>query len=202
MYCFNCGKPVAETDNFCVNCGTLITKGKNCKWVIALLIVLAFSLAVLVLIITLKENGFFKNMSNSHTSQATEQEKTPSEFISVCPIKVSGKLDENIDGYVKLNCKIENNASKAVAAVKMYFVPKNVYEEEIRSIFSNERFIADNEIDPKSSITGAFDLYEESIKSGDLYVYSVYFSDGTEWGDREASVSEIKKYGYKVVCSF
>ena len=40
-------------------------------------------------------------------------------------------------------------------------------------------------------------MLDSEIKSGDVYVYSVYFSDGSEWGDKDASVSNIKKYGYK-----
>ncbi len=35
-------------------------------------------------------------------------------------------------------------------------------------------------------------MIDTETKSGDIYVYSVYFLEGTEWGNKEASVSDIK----------
>ena len=35
----------------------------------------------------------------------------------------------------------------------------------------------------------------EDTKKMTLYVYSIYFSDGSEWGDRDASTATILKKG-------
>ena len=35
----------------------------------------------------------------------------------------------------------------------------------------------------------------DTVKTVELYVYSVYFADGTEWGDKDATKSAILKNG-------
>ena len=36
-------------------------------------------------------------------------------------------------------------------------------------------------------------MIEQSVKTVKLYVYSVYFTDGTEWGDKDAPTTKILK---------
>lgn len=43
-----------------------------------------------------------------------------------------------------------------------------------------------------------FQLIEESVKTVKLYGYSVYYADGTEWGDKDAFESEILEKGVPI----
>ena len=77
-------------------------------------------------------------------------------------------------------------------------MPKDVYGEDINSIFSQNKLQCDTAISANGSESVAWQLLEQETKSGELYVYSVYFEDGTEWGDRNAVASTIKKYVQKI----
>ena len=48
------------------------------------------------------------------------------------------------------------------------------------------------------SDTITWQFLDKEVKKIKLYVYSVYFSDGTEWGDREATKSVILKNGLEI----
>ena len=49
----------------------------------------------------------------------------------------------------------------------------------------------DETIPAGESTKVAFQLIDDEVKSVKLYVYSVYYEDGTEWGDRNADEKDI-----------
>ncbi len=127
------------------------------------------------------------------------QEKTsvPEEFAGICPVGISSSMYDNIIGATEIKCTFKNNTGKEIAAIKLYFSPRNVYGEEVSTLFTTNELYTDDAIAAGESASKSWQLLDSDIKSGDLYVYSVYFSDGTEWGSKDASVSDIKKYAYK-----
>jgi len=135
--------------------------------------------------------------ATAENAPAKKEEEVPPEFAKEFPITVSPSMYENIIGFPEIKCHISNNTDKEIAAIQLYLLPKDVYGEEVHSIFVTNRLQCDTTIPANGAETFAWQMVEDSIKSGDLYVYSVYFSDGTEWGDRNASISTIKKYAKK-----
>ena len=133
-----------------------------------------------------------------------EPEKTiiPDKFSGECPVEVSGSIYDNIIGVSELSCNIINNTDKEISAVKLYFVPKDVYGEELSGIFSINYLFTDNPIAANGSTKKTWQMLDDEIRSGDVYIYSVYFSDGSEWGNKDATVNDLKKYGYKIQVSY
>lgn len=66
-----------------------------------------------------------------------------------------------------------------------------MYGEEIKGWTRQDKLYTDNTISVGASETLTYQFIEASVKTVKLYVYSVYFSDGTEWGNRNATTSEI-----------
>ncbi len=81
------------------------------------------------------------------------------------------------------------------------YLPYDVYGEDLSSsLFSQKKLQTDDLIPAGRSKEIYFGPFlEQSMKSVKLYVYSVYFEDETEWGNREAIRSEILKYGKQLV---
>ena len=205
MFCSKCGKEIDEKAIICPGCGSPTKKKKRIfkKWWFWLLIVLVFCITM----------GAIGSNSSSSSSTGSDPEdstvsniqkeetasKIPTEFSESCPVTVSASVSDNIIGVPELSCSIKNNTEKEIAAIQLYFAPKDVYGNDVNTIFTTEKLFTDTPIGSKGSCSRSWQMLDNNVKSGDVYVYSVYFSDGTEWGDKTASVSKIKKYGMKVI---
>lgn len=156
-------------------------------------------------------NSSNKNVANNITDDSVAVEKKeqpkktpeiPEEFAGDCPITISTSMYDNIIGFPELKCNIRNKIDKEISAIQFYFLPKDVYGEEADGIFAQNKLQTDTTISANGTNTVVWQMLDQSVKSGDLYVYSVYFSDGTEWGDRNAPTSKIKKYAMRVEASY
>ena len=202
MFCRHCGNQLSG--NFCPNCGA---KAENAAiivrkrppfykawWFWTVVAVLL----VLILAGTSGENTEAQKETKKTAASVQTESPLPKEFSSDCPITIKAKIYDNIIGVPELECSITNGTSKEIAAVKLYFVPRDVYGEEVNTIFTAHELYTDTPIDAGATTSRAWQMLDDEIKAGDVYIYSVYFSDGTEWGDRDASISTIKKYGIKI----
>ena len=139
---------------------------------------LAFFLFIAMINTFETDSTYVHEAKNNNTSTVTKEEQKekqpeiPAEFSDECPISVSVSLYDNIIGYPELSCYIQN---------KLQW---------------------DMPISSNGADTAVWQIIDQNVKSGDLYVYSVYFSDGTEWGNRNAPVSTIKKYGMQLQVSY
>lgn len=122
----------------------------------------------------------------------------PEAFAGECPVALSASIADNIIGVPELTCNIQNNTDKEILAVKLYFSPRDVYGEEVSTIFTTHELYTDEPIAANGSGVSSWQLLDQEIKSGDIYIYSVYFSDSTEWGNKDAGTNDVKKYGKKV----
>lgn len=118
---------------------------------------------------------------------------TLSVFEGDCGIAASAEIGNNIINYPELEITITNTTDKEISAIKFYAVPQDVYGEEIQSWTTQKNLYTDTAIPAGKTTTISYQLIEQSVKTVKLYVYSVYFADGTEWGDRDASSSNILK---------
>lgn len=139
----------------------------------------------------------FDNKTSRQEQTVRTEEKVPSEFAEELPISVTGKMYDNIINMPELSVSITNNTTKDISAIKFYFLPVDVYGEAVTGIFTTNELYTDDTISAGTTISKAWQMLDSSMKAGNVYVYSVFFADGTEWGDREAAISDIKKYGYK-----
>lgn len=161
--------------------------------------------AIIVVVIICLSIMFDGNSGNEKSAELPRTDVETSileKFAEPCPVKISSSMYDNIIGMPEIKCILKNNTDKEITAIKFHFSPKDVYGEEVNSIFTTNWLYTDNPIAAGESSSSNWQLMESSIKSGDIYVYSVYFSDNTEWGDRNASVSDIKKYAYKIYTKY
>ena len=120
-------------------------------------------------------------------------EDTPSVFDGDCGIAASAEIGNNIINYPELTITITNTSNKDISAIQFYAVPQDVYGEEINSWTTQKNLYTDTTIPAGETTTISYQLIEQSVKTVKLYVYSVYFADGTEWGDKDAPSSNILK---------
>ena len=165
-------------------------KKKNIGLIITIIVVAIICLSIIF--------GTGSENNSAETSQVKIESQIPKEFEGVCPVEVSTSMYDNIIGVPELKCTFTNKTDKEIAAIKLYFSPKDVYGADVDTIFTTKELYTDNPISAGGSATRNWQLLDSEIKSGEIYVYSVYFSDGTEWGNKSASVSDIKKYAYKI----
>ena len=222
-YCTKCGNQMADDMSFCQKCGAEFLSieqtsdgqeknsisvnldqtqnqknGKKKNWIIILLAILVFFLFIGIV------NSFDDDTASISDTEKQEEKQPdiPEEFVNECPVDISASMYDNIIGFPELKCNIKNKTDKEIAAVQLYFLPKDVYGEKANSIFTQNKLQYDTPISANSSDVAVWQLLDKEVKSGDLYVYSVYFSDGTEWGDRNASGSQIKKYAMQMQVSY
>lgn len=94
---------------------------------------------------------------------------------------------------------ITNETEKDIGAIKFYAVPFDVYGEELKGVFTMNNLTTDDTIEAGKSDIRTWQFIDSKVKTIKLYVYSVYFSDGTEWGDREAIKSVILMNAHEIV---
>ncbi len=202
MICKNCGKEVDDKAVICVNCGYSLKPKKPIfkKWWFWVIVVILFFGIIGAAASSGDESTNTGSSSVSSASVISQESKpvVPVEFSGECPIEASASVADNIIGVPELTCNIKNKTDKEIAAVQLYFIPLDVYGKEINSFLTTNKLYTDNTISAKGSVSRSWQMLDQEVKSGNLYIYSVYFTDGSEWGDKDASLSKIKKYGIEI----
>lgn len=172
------------------------TNKKNTGFIIGIICIVIFC----IMIISANfGNNSKENVNNAKQTGINAEIKSdiPKEFNQQLPITISGKMYDNIIGFPELSVTINNTTDKNISAIKLYFSPTDVYGEEITGIFTTNELYTDDTISTGATVSKTWQMLDSTVKSGDVYVYSIYFEDGSEWGNKDAAVSEIKKYAYK-----
>ena len=116
-------------------------------------------------------------------------------FDGDCGIAASAEMGSSIIGSPELTISLTNTSGRDIAAIEFYAVPYNVYGEELNNWMTQNRLYTDTAIPAGQSTNISYQLIDSSVKTVKLYVYSVYFSDGTQWGNKDATVSTILSQG-------
>lgn len=200
MFCKNCGKEIDKNAVVCVHCGVSLKTPKSIfkRWWFWVLIVCLFIGAVSSGISSDDGVSGGDTSGDSTATHSKTEMKIPSEFAQECPIEVSASVSDNVIGVPELSCHILNKTDKEIAAIQFYFLPKDVYGDDVNTIFTSNKLQTDTAIAPNGSCTRSWQLLDQDVKSGDIYIYSVYFTDGSEWGDKDAPITNVKKYGVKL----
>lgn len=180
MHCKVCGEEMAVSAKACPHCGA-----KNKKppiWLFA--VAVFFFIAALGVAGSNASGGANGTVSNGNNA-----------FSGNCGITATAQMGKSIIGYPMLTVNIKNTTNKEIAAIRFYAVPYDVYGEEVTGIFAQHNLYTDDAIAAGGSDSCEWQFIEQEVKTVKLYVYSVYFSDGTEWGNKDATKSQILKNG-------
>ena len=191
--CKTCGASIAANAKACPSCGAKNKKPVYKRvwfWLVIIFVVFPVTIGI-----GTSNEGNSSSTSSSSTSTAAPTNSTvsskPSVFDGDCGISASAEMDSSIIGYPELTVEITNNTNKTITAIQFYVVPYDVYGDEITGWTSQNKCYTDTAIAAGKSNSVQFQFIENSIKTVKLYVYSVYFEDGSEWGDKDATKSTI-----------
>lgn len=228
MFCSKCGKEITGNLYNCPHCGNPVAvpsvppppiyvqqvqQKSGCGKTIGCAIAVLFGLGMMGGIIgsitsqqseSTSDSENTSGGENKATPVTTETAQAPSKFDGDCGISASAHLSSDIINHPQLKINVRNTSGKAIRAIQFYSVPYDVYGEEIDSfMFTQKKLYTDDLIPSGKSKTLTFGPFLLSnIKSVKLYVYSVYYDDGTEWGDKEAISSEILKFAKPIEATF
>ena len=188
------------------------SRGMKKKTLVWVSIIVAFALYMIILLISVSgapqsnsetsspnqesssiETKKGNDEKNNKTHEKDQTTSAKSVFDGDCGISASAEIGNNIINYPELKITITNTTNKEISAIKFYAVPYDVYGEEINLWTTQKNLYTDNAIPAGRTKTISYQFIEQSVKTVKLYVYSVYFEDGTEWGDRNATSSKITK---------
>lgn len=210
--CSACGKEIAESAKACPFCGAKHTPPVYKRvwfWVVMIFVVLPVVSAIVSPSITHAPTTNTVTPNHLATQSTAPEQSTgesaapsqavttsqPSVFDGDCGIAASAEMGSSIIGMPELSISITNTSGRDIAAIKFYAVPYNVYGEELNNWMSENRLYTDTAIPAGQSTNISYQLIDSSVKTVKLYVYSVYFSDGTQWGNKDATVSTILSQG-------
>ena len=189
--CKVCNQEIAKSAKSCPHCGARRKKPLFLRW--------WFWVIIIAIIAGAAGSGASAgNTTGNDSAGISVQDKENSTitaptsiFEGDCGIQATAEIGDNIIGYPELNITITNITDKEIAAIKFYAVPYDVYGDEIKGWTTQKELYTDTAIPAGKTTTITYSLIENSVKSVKLYVYSVYFEDGTEWGDKNATSSKI-----------
>ena len=190
--CKTCGAAIAASAKSCPSCGAK-NKPPIYKKVWVWLLIVFFAIPIIGGIAGV--GGDTTNSGNNSNSVVSSKNST---FDGDCGITADAEMGTNIIGYPTLTISIKNISDKDISAIQFYAIPYNVYGEEITGLWGStqRKLYTDDLIAAGQSDQLYYDPFiEQSIKTLKLYVYSVYFADGTEWGDKDATKSTILSNG-------
>lgn len=137
------------------------------------------------------------------TDKDTESDKNDPDYSSLfagaCPVKINATYYTSDQ---TLSIRQTNQGGKTIVAIKYLIVVYDAYGEILQKYgYGASALTATYDkfnINSGVSYTGDWKLNGFSDgKSLDIYVYSVYYSDNTEWGNHDLNVTDIKKYAPK-----
>lgn len=195
--CKACGQEIAKSAKSCPHCGEKNKKPIFTKWWF-------WALIVCIVIGAIGSSGGNGDTTTSQPESNNGQKTNVStnEKLSVfagdCGISAIAEMGTDIIGQPTVSISITNTTDKDISAIKFYAVPLDVYGDELKGVFTQNNLYTDDTISAGRSNTRTWQFLDKEVKKIKLYVYSVYFSDGTEWGDREATKSVILKNALEI----
>ncbi|MBQ7957584.1 MAG: zinc ribbon domain-containing protein [Clostridia bacterium] len=185
--CNVCGNEIAKNAKVCPSCGA---KNRNLASVrVAIIVVLVLTFIALIgIIASSDEESVYENTVQTVSG-------IDSLYSGDCGIEASASMNESIIGLPELQVSVKNVTDKDIKAVKFYAVPVDVYGEELTGWTTQDYLYTDDTITAGGTTSITYQFIEDRVKNVKLYVYSVYFADGSEWGNKDATKDVILKNG-------
>lgn len=195
-YCSVCGGQMDKKIERCPHCGAMNRKPfYKSFW---------FWFLVLILIgIVNSPSESSSNNTNKQESSKIEETLKKENDNKIKPIKsvfegdsgvrLSAEIKDNeyISSIVEMDTRIQNTTDKDINAIEFYIVYYDVYGDKINNILDSNHLFSDSKILANNSNTITYTFMNSKVYSADLYLYSVYYEDGSSWGNKDASKLEI-----------
>ncbi len=200
--CKVCGREIASHAKSCPHCGA-----KNKKpafktwWFWAIIIVVGIGLIGSMAGGSSSGPGEAAPSGNSSPGPDTTTVSTSAKttaFSGDCGVSATAEMGVDIIGQPTVTVSVTNTTEKTISAIQFYAVPYDVYGDELTGIFTQNNLYTDDGIVAGASKTASWQFLDDQVKTVKLYIYSVYFNDGTEWGDKDATQSTILKHGLQI----
>lgn len=193
--CKTCNNEIAKNAKSCPHCGAKNKKSIFTKlwfWFIIILIIgiIASASGPNTNTVSNPNDGSLNSTVSKEVGNGTVN-SIESVFAGDSGINASAEIGDSIIGYPEITITITNTTDKEISAIQFYAVPYDVYGEEIKGWTTQEKLYTDTAIAAGKTTTISYQLIEESVKTVKLFLYSVYYEDGTEWGDRNATKKSI-----------
>lgn len=145
------------------------------------------------------ENNVSNDNTENNEGSNNNTENNSHYFNEPCPISISVMY---FTSDQTLSITHTNQSGKTIAAIKYLIVVYDAYGEELKKYGYGVSALTatyDNwNTSPGGRNTGDWKLNGfDSGKSIDIYIYSVLFTDNTEYGNKNLTVSDIKSYAPK-----
>ena len=121
-------------------------------------------------------------------------------FDSPCPITIDVEYHTSKQSLI---ISVTNDSDKQIKAIKYMVIVYDAYGEVVKKYDYGATEISltydSRALNSHDSSLGKWTLNGfEDGRSLDIYIYDVYYSDGSEWGSREITVDGIKAYATKI----
>lgn len=138
-----------------------------------------------------RENGLLKKyFFHKKAENVFEKEKNDG-FYGDCGIYAEAKMGKSAVGYPEITIFITNKSDKDISEIYFYAVPCDEKGEKIEGWTRQKNLYSDILINSGKSSCITYNFIEERVKTVNLYVYKVCFSDGSKWGDSYALEADI-----------
>jgi len=197
IVCKACEKEIAKSAKVCPHCGAKNKRPIFTKWWFWVVVVLFIGIVAgsgndsQEIVDSTGKNTVANSTENGGANPGVSG--MDSVFAGDCGISATAEIGNNIINFPELTITITNNTDKRIEAIQFYAVPFDVYGDEIKGWMTQSKLYTDEPIAAGDTATKSYQLLEQTVKTVELYVYSVYFEDGTEWGNKDASSSKIRK---------
>lgn len=189
--CKACGQEISSGAKSCPHCGERNKKSKSKGLLIVIAIIVIASCIAGALSSNSNTSTTTSNNNSTSKNNSSVSTNAKSVYDGDCGVSASAEIGNNIINYPELKIAITNTSKKEIAAIKFHAVPYDVYGDEIKGWTTQNELYTDTPISAGSSTTISYQFIEQSVHTVKLYIYSVYFSDGSEWGNRNATTSNI-----------
>lgn len=144
-------------------------------------------------------NAITKLEETDKNIDTNNEEKYEHLFTGDCPVSINATYHTSSQ---VLSIRAYNQSEKTIVAIKYLIVVYDVYGEVLQKYgYGASSLTATYDkfsIKPNSGRSGEWELRGFSDgKSVDVYVFSVLYEDNTEWGSKDLTVADVKKYAPK-----
>ena len=183
-HCTQCGKELTDDAVFCEYCGAQQRVAKTRKHKAAETVgIIAITILVISVVYSLASNVI-------GTSSSSSNSKVPSAFESTCPVTVKEAYAcEQVGDTLYMGLEPHISSKKGITDIRAVVVFFDLYGD----------YVGDYEWEYSTPIDEGFQINtgEDRVGSAKVYVYCVLLSDGTQWGDKDATAEEKINYGYE-----
>ncbi len=118
-------------------------------------------------------------------------------FNDDCKISATASINKSSTGMQELTLFVTNLTGKNIASFNFFAFPSSIYKKLEKTAPQSHTYKG-VEIPSGSSVFSSHQFIKNYHGDVKLYIYSVDFSDGSQWGDKTATSGAIRKNGIAI----